>query len=548
MTDSVLTSRPRIGLLWGDFPWDEPPRKIGKLLSMGATARVLTRALGAHGTVVPYLAPRADAPLAAHHAALADFLGAIDLLWADLYPASEPALRLRHELGLRCPAVLFAGGTLPKGAEAMLFPWQELLQSGDGLVFTCAADQAIWRRLVRASALREWVVPLGVDDTLFHPGDPGERAATRARYSLPYGAPLLLYVGRLNIQKNLHVVLRFFAAVRRALPDARLCFVGEEDDIRLAEFGVANTGYVAWLRQLAAELGVADALTFAGPIYGADLAALYRAADLLVNLSVYHRENFGLSQAEAQACGLPVVCTAWGGFKDVVRHGETGYLIETVLTKHGIRVNWAAGTDHAIALLRDPALRARFGTVAADHARRHFSVAALANALSEVLAEALSPMPADSKPAAALYEPSHFARRYEAHKRACGWYALAGEQAWYPPMFAGRDYALYETLMAPYAARLAGDRSPATLDPGWIPYCPAPVTIDPLRRLAWDTDPIWPHRRFLAPLEWAIFQQLDGETTIGALLADNASGQEGWREALWRLHLEGFILFHPTDL
>src|SRR5690349_4474372 len=100
MTDSVLTYPPRIGLLWGDFPWDAPPRKIGKLLSMGATARVLTRALSAHGMVVPYLAPPEDAPPGAHHAALADFLGAIDLLWADLYPASEPALRLRRELGL----------------------------------------------------------------------------------------------------------------------------------------------------------------------------------------------------------------------------------------------------------------------------------------------------------------------------------------------------------------------------------------------------------------------------------------------------------------
>ena len=71
MANSVLTARPRIGLLWGDFPWDAPPRKIGKMLSMGATARVLTRALGAHGTVVPYQCPAAEAAPAAHRAALA---------------------------------------------------------------------------------------------------------------------------------------------------------------------------------------------------------------------------------------------------------------------------------------------------------------------------------------------------------------------------------------------------------------------------------------------------------------------------------------------
>src|SRR5205807_1401746 len=87
------------------------------------------------------------------------------------------------------------------------------------------------------------------------------RAAPHARYGLPPVAPLLLVVGRLNIQKNLHGALRLLAAVRRAVPDAHLCFVGEEDDIALAEFDVRNTGYVAWLRALAADLGLADAIT-----------------------------------------------------------------------------------------------------------------------------------------------------------------------------------------------------------------------------------------------------------------------------------------------
>jgi glycosyltransferase involved in cell wall biosynthesis len=50
-----------------------------------------------------------------------------------------------------------------------------------------------------------------------------------------------------------------------------------------------------------------------------------------------------LAQAEAQACGVPVVCTAWGGLKDVICEGETGYLMDAVMTKHGIRVDWAAG-------------------------------------------------------------------------------------------------------------------------------------------------------------------------------------------------------------
>lgn len=415
---------PTIGMLWGDFPWGVPAGKLGKLLSWGVVARNVTRALGKLGTVVPYVPPD-DATPEAHRAALAAFLGAVDVVWADCYPGSTAALRLRHEFRLPCRVVLFAGGTLPKGAEAMLFPWQELLRPGDQLLFTCEADQGIWRRLVRRSDLREWVVPLAVDETVFSPSDATTRAATRSRYGLAPETPLLLYVGRLNIQKNLHSLLRMLAAVRRKAPDARLFLVGEEDDIGLAEFGVHNTGYVRWLRTLAEDLGVADAITFVGPLYGEDLAGMFGASDVVMNLSFYHRENFGLSQAEAHSCGVPVVCAAWGGFKDVVRHGETGYLVDAVLTKHGVRVDWATGADYVVDLLRDANLRARMGARAAEWARERFTVAALSGRLGNVLVEndrrADTPR-GESRPAPA-YEPSDFARRYEEHKRNCGWYA-----------------------------------------------------------------------------------------------------------------------------
>lgn len=542
--------RPAIGLLWGDFPWSAPPRKLGKLLSAGVMARNVTRALSAAGRIVPYVPPRGASP-AAQREALAAFLRTIDVLWADVYPSSDLALRLRHELDLPCPAILAAAGAMPKGAEAMLFPWRRLLRPGDGLVFTCEADHAIWRRLVRRSALREWVVPLGVDETVFHPRGPGDRAAARARRDLPLDAPLLLYVGRLNIQKNLHTLLRLFAAVRERAPDAHLCLVGEEDDIALAEFGVRNTGYVAWLRALAAELGVAGNVTFVEPLFGEELARLYAAADVLVNAGIYHRENFGLAQAEAQACGVPVVCTAWGGFKDVIRPGDTGYFMDAVLTKGGVRVDWAAGARHVAGLLRDPAPRAEMGARAAVWARERFSVAALAHNLARVVAEAGAP-PGDATlpPGGPAYESSSFARRYEVHKRACGWYAGEGErrQAWYPPMFQGRDYALYETLLGPYATRLAADLPREAIEPTWAPYCPSGVARDPVRRVARDLDPLWPRQRSLPPLEWEALWRVDGAATIGQIAAALAAAGPPVAlaevtAAFWRLAVEGFVLF-----
>jgi glycosyltransferase involved in cell wall biosynthesis len=549
--------RPRIGMLWGDFPWDMPPPRIGKLLSIGAVARNVTRALNTVGEVIPYQPPPPGSSSAVIHETLASFLPAIDVLWADLYPPSEPALRIRQELGLSCPALLFAGGVMPKGAEAMLLPWQGLLTPQDQLIFTCEADRAIWHQLVRWNMMGEWVVPLGVDDTIFYPRSLAERRATRRQHHLPQEGPLLLYVGRLNIQKNLHTLLRLFAAVQSKLPDAHLGLVGEEDDIILGEFGVRNTGYVAWLRGLADELGVAQHITFLGPLFGGDLARLYAAADVLINASIYHRENFGLAQAEAQACGLPVVCTAWGGFKDVVRQGETGYFMDAILTKHGIRVDWASGAQHVLAILTNSDLHAKMRLQAAAWASKRFSSAVFAKTLAKVVTS-LTKIQADSTDSPA-YEPSLFARRYEAHKRACGWYAdpsgtspVKGAKhrrpAWYPRMFQGRDYALYEMLMGPYATYQADTVSPSSIEPTWAPYALAELVLDPIRHRVWNRDPIWPHERDLQPLEWEVLQRIDGRNTVGAIthaLGESDQPQEpnAILRILWRLYVEGFILF-----
>lgn len=541
-TGGVGSNQPVIGMLLGDFPWDAPIRKVSKLLSGGVVARNFTRALNMLGTVIPYIPPPNDSPPEGQRSTLAAFLRSIDVLWGDFYPSTSQALQLRRELGLPCRAVLFAGGTLPKGAEALLSPWQSLLRSNDELIFSCKADQEIWHRLVAHSDLREWILPCPVDETVFHPSTSTDREVARARYNLPVRAPLLLYVGRFNIQKNLHSLLRLFAAVRQEIPDIHLCLVGEEDDIKLAEFGVRNTGYVEWLHTLATELEVADAVTFLEPQFGEDLAELYRASDVVVNLSFYHRENFGLSQAEAQACGVPVVCTAWGGFKDVVRHGETGYLVDTVITKHGVRADWATGAYWTSKLLRDPELRAGMGLQAASWAREQFAIPTVANRLSDVI---MTPQKSYSSYA---YEPSDFARRYEDHKRACGWYAPSDDAHWYPRMFQGVDYELYEILMQPYATRLAQDLKPAGIQFEWIPYCPSRLELDPVRRLAYDRDPAWLHQRYLRPLEWEVVHRVDGTTSARQITDDICLHQPEIRGdniliELWRLHLEGFVLF-----
>lgn len=532
--------RPRIGMLWGDFPWTSAPRKLGKLWSMGRVARDITYALRQTAEVVPYLPPKDKTE---EREEMKAFLHRIDLLWADVYPSSALALTLRKELGLGIPAVLFAGGAMPKGAEAMLFPWRQLLHAKDGILFTCRADQQIWKRLVQWSHLQEWVVPLSVDQTVFYPRTADERQETRKQLSIPPDAPVLLYVGRLNVQKNLHTLLHLFAAVKEQVQDAYLCIVGEEDDIAFGEFRVRNTGYVEWLRGISDSLRISESVRWVGSRFGEELAKMYSAADVAVNMGFYHRENFGLSQAEAASCGLPVVCTAWGGFKDVVRHGETGYFVDAVLTNNGIRADWASGAKVLVNLLRQRSLREEMGRRSTQFAEIHFSLEALANNLRGVACEVLPGITSWGEEGA--YAPSEFAERYEANKRASGWYG-AGElqgMKWQPPMFQGKDYELYETHMAPYSTRLAEEWGMESVTSEHIPYFAASVTLDSDRLLILNEDPIWPHRRFLTQQEWDIVRHIDGIRTLEEIVRQAGTEFSSCVHVVWSLYLEGFVLY-----
>jgi D-inositol-3-phosphate glycosyltransferase len=80
------------------------------------------------------------------------------------------------------------------------------------------------------------------------------------------------------------------------------------------------------LVELAESLDVADAVRFLPPQTGKDLAALYRAADIVAVPS--YNESFGLVALEAQACGTPVVAAAVGGLVTAVRDGESGVLVD----------------------------------------------------------------------------------------------------------------------------------------------------------------------------------------------------------------------------
>lgn len=119
------------------------------------------------------------------------------------------------------------------------------------------------------------------------------------------------------------------------------------------------------------------------------LAEILRMCDVGINLSTLINENFGLSQVEIQACGIPIVCTDWGGMKDTVIHGGTGFRADTVLTDCGPRLDLDQVLCYLEALAADASLRKGMGLRANKHAQEYMLPAYLER-VSKVIYETLS--------------------------------------------------------------------------------------------------------------------------------------------------------------
>ncbi len=123
--------------------------------------------------------------------------------------------------------------------------------------------------------------------------------------------PTFLYVGRMAPSKRVHDMVEAFGIFGRG----RLWLVGDGD-----------AGYIETLRRRVSELGLEGKVDFLGRLSTVEKHERMARAHVLLMASV--REGWGLSIAEANACGTPAIAYDVPGLRDAVRDGETGLVVD----------------------------------------------------------------------------------------------------------------------------------------------------------------------------------------------------------------------------
>jgi glycosyltransferase involved in cell wall biosynthesis len=165
----------------------------------------------------------------------------------------------------------------------------------------------------------------------------------------PADPPTIVMLANFTPYKDHHTVVEALLLLRRDVPDARLLLIGRDG------------GTLATTTALIARRGLVDAVR----IVTDSIAPEPLLATSHVGVLSSPSEGFSNALLEYMAAGLPVIATACPGNTEVVRDGDTGYVVP-----FGSAPALAA---RCVALLRDPTRAAAMGRAGRAHAVAHFS-------------------------------------------------------------------------------------------------------------------------------------------------------------------------------
>lgn len=240
-------------------------------------------------------------------------------------------------------------GLVRKPVNAMLYAYFRNRQSKSDFV-TMPTKQAIDNLIL--SSGKEFKVPVaavsnGVDLTNFKPGKvPSE---IYEKYGISKEGLKVLYVGRVDPEKKVGVVIEAFKEARKDLPkNTEMIIVGD---------GVDRTR----LEKIVSEEGLIENVKFLGRVLPPDLYELYKIGDVFATASEI--ETQGIVLIEAAATGLPLIAVNKGAVSEVCLTNENGFLCEPGNVKEI--------SEAMVKILTDAELRKKFSEGSVKIASEH---------------------------------------------------------------------------------------------------------------------------------------------------------------------------------
>lgn len=221
----------------------------------------------------------------------------------------------RHHLPLVAtnhfmPENLISYLPLPRSFKKIAWQWlwqdfKRYYEQADVITTPTATAAALLQHIGLQQKVR--VISCGIDQAMFHPHH--DTTYLKTRYRLP-DKPFLLYVGRLDKEKNLDFVLHTMGQIAPA----------DRPPLVIAGRGAAEHA----LQQLTAQLNLAPTVTFLGFVLNEDLPALYCSAAAFIMAGTAELQS--LVTMEAMASGLPIIAVDALALPELVHPGKNGYL------------------------------------------------------------------------------------------------------------------------------------------------------------------------------------------------------------------------------
>lgn len=145
--------------------------------------------------------------------------------------------------------------------------------------------------------------PFGIDIDTFHPDKQNHQNFN------------LVIAKQLRMNYGFETILQAMQILLKDIPNLKLTIAGSGEEKCIIE-------------SIIEKFNLQENVIFLGRITQQEIVQLYATADIAVYPSKKF-ESFGVSVLEAQACGVPVIVSDVGGLSEVVRDGETGYIIKS---------------------------------------------------------------------------------------------------------------------------------------------------------------------------------------------------------------------------